>query len=419
MTADALTTLPSFNPVDPHLLKNPYPTYARYREQDPVHWGTATLRDLPGSWYLFRYEDNLSVLSDGETFASNPATVGMEEAVPAAFRPVAYVFQRWLGGMDPPNHRVLRSAMAKAFTPRRIAALEPDITAITTALITEAMGRQDGHIDVIADLAFPLPMAVVGAALGVHESDWPLFQEWSADVTNAVDRAGDPESGAAGARAISSMVDYFSALVAERRREPGEDLLSAMLAAADDEGSIIEEFDVIAIATELGVAGHETTANSVAKSVLGLMSQRARWDEFVHLSDDQAGPAIEELLRFSTPVQRQRWRWVTRDTSVGGRDLVRGQAVVSILGAANRDPDVFARPDDIAFTRSDGGRHLTFGIGTHFCAGSTLARLEMRLALRALAVHLPGMRLVESPDSIPWRPNFLIPGPARVLVEEG
>jgi cytochrome P450 len=213
------------------------------------------------------------------------------------------------------------------------------------------------------------------------------------------------------------MVEYFSALVAERRKAPGEDLLSAMLAAADDEASIIGEFDVIAIATELGVAGHETTTNSVAKSVLGLMSQRARWDEFVRLADHQAGPAIEELLRFSTPVQRQRWRWVTRDTSVGGRDLVRGQAVVSILGAANRDPAVFARPDDIDFARG-GGRHLTFGIGTHFCVGSTLARLEMRLALRALATHLPGMRLVESPDSIQWRPNFLIPGPSRVLVEE-
>jgi cytochrome P450 len=149
------------------------------------------------------------------------------------------------------------------------------------------------------------------------------------------------------------------------------------------------------------------------------MSQRARWDEFVRRGDDHCGPAIEELLRFSTPVQRQRWRWVTRDTSVGGRDLMRGQSVVSILGAANRDPDVFANPDEIDFARSDGGRHLTFGIGTHFCVGSTLARLEMRLALRALATHLPGMRLVESPDSIPWRPNFLLPGPARVLVEEG
>jgi cytochrome P450 len=410
-----LARLPSFNPVHPELLKDPYPTYALYREREPIHWGTATLQDLPGSWYLFRHVHNHEVLSDGRTYANDPATVGMDEAVPAAFKPVAYVFQRWLGGMDPPSHRKLRSVMAKAFTPRRIAALEPDVTAITATLITEARARRDGQIDVISDLAFPLPMAVVGAALGVDKQDWSRFQQWSADVTNAVDRAGEPESAAAGAQAIQAMVDYFGHLVAERRKSPGEDLLSAMLAAADQEGADIEEFDIIAIATELGVAGHETTTNSVGKSVLGLMDQRARWDEFVGLSDAALGPAIEELLRYSTPVQRQRWRWVTQDTSLGDQELARGQAVVAILGAANRDPDVFADPDVIDFGRS-AGRHLAFGIGTHFCVGSTLARMEMRLALRALARNFPSMRLAEDPADIEWRRNFLLPGPARVLI---
>jgi len=191
--------LPSYNPVNPELLKDPYPTYARYRKSDPVHWGTATLQDLAGSWYLFRHDHNSEVLSDGALFANDPATVGMAEAVPAAFQPVAYVFQHWLGGMDPPNHRVLRSALAKAFTPRRIAALEPDVTAITTSLVTGALERGDGQLDVRADVAFPLPMAVVGAALGVAKDDWPLFQQWAADVTDAVDRAGEPESAAKGA----------------------------------------------------------------------------------------------------------------------------------------------------------------------------------------------------------------------------
>lgn len=416
MTAPMATTgLPQFNPVHPDLLKDPYPTYAIYRAADPIHWGKASLTSIPGSWFLFRHDHNAEVLSDGRLYASDPATVGMGESVPEAFKPVAYIFQHWLGGMDPPKHRVLRGALAKAFTPRRIAALETEITRITTDLIDAAMDRGDGQFDVRADVAFPLPMAVVGAALGVAKEDWPLFQGWSADVTNAVDNAGEPSYAARGAVAINAMADYFRELVAQRKQAPGDDLLSAMLAAAAEEGKDIEEFDIIAIATEFGVAGHETTSNSVSKSVLGLMQQRAAWDEFVRLPDKAVGQAIEELLRFSTPVQRQRWRWVTADTVLDGTPLKRGESVVSILGAANRDPEIFENPDVIDFGR-ESAKHLAFGFGPHFCIGSHLARLEMRLALRALAARAPDMMLVEDPDDIDWVPNFLLPAPARVLV---
>lgn len=408
-------SLPQFNPVHPELLKDPYPTYALYRESDPVHWGKATLTSIPGSWYLFRHDHNSEVLSNGKLYASDPATVGMDESVPEAFKPVAYIFQHWLGGMDPPKHRVLRAALAKAFTPRRIADLEPGITEITTDLINAALARGDGQLDVRADIAFPLPMAVVGAALGVAKEDWSLFQGWSADVTSAVDHAGEPGYAAKGAAALQAMADYFATLVAQCKKAPGDDLLSAMLAAAAEEGKDIEEFDIIAIATELGVAGHETTSNSVSKSVLSLMEQRPQWDEFVGLPDEAVGRAVEEMLRFAAPVQRQRWRWVTADTTLGGRQLKRGDAVVSILGAANRDPEVFKNPDVIDFDRPN-AKHLTFGFGTHFCIGSHLARLEMRLALGALAKVLPDMELVEDPKDIEWIPNFLLPSPVRVLV---
>jgi cytochrome P450 len=410
--------LPPFNPVDPALLKDPYPRYALYREADPVHWGVATLTDLPGSWYLFRHDHNAEVLSNGALYANDPATVGMAEAVPAAFRPVAHIFQHWLGGMDPPKHRMLRSALAKAFTPRRINALEPEVTKITSDLIGAALDRGDGQLDVRADVAFPLPMAVIGAALGVAQEDWALFQGWAADVTNAVDRAGEPQSAAKGAAAIQAMADYFAVLVAKRSASPGDDLLSAMLAAAAEEGKDIDEFDIIAIATELGVAGHETTANSVTKSVLGLMQQRSKWDEFVALPDESLGAAIDELLRFTTPVQRQRWRWVTADTTLGGRRLARGDSVVSILGAANRDPEVFENPDVIDFARHS-GKHLTLGIGTHFCIGSHLARLELRVALRALASQTPAMELAQDPEDIEWLSNFLMPAPHKLIIRTG
>jgi cytochrome P450 len=414
-TVSETSGLRQFNPVSPALLKNPYPTYAAYRETDPVHWGTATMNSISGSWYVFRYDHNVDVLSDGKLFANDPATVGMDEHVPAAFKPVAYIFQHWLGGMDPPKHRVLRAALAKAFTPRRIADLEPGIVEITRELIDNATARTDGQIDVRADLAFPLPMAVVGAALGVAKEDWSLFQGWSADVTNAVDHAGEPDYADKGAAAIKAMADYFAGLVDARKKSPSDDLLSAMLAAAREEGKDIEEFDIIAIATELGVAGHETTANSVTKAVLEMMEQPGKWDEFVALPEEAVGNAIDELLRVTTPVQRQRWRWVTSGTTIGDKRLGRGDSVVSLLGAANRDPEVFEQPDVIDFSRHS-AKHLTFGIGSHFCIGSHLAKLELRLALRSLARVLPEMELVEDPADIEWLSNYLLPAPKRVLV---
>jgi cytochrome P450 len=410
--------LPRFNPLDLALLGDPYPIYTRYRETDPIHWGTASMSDLPGSWYLFRHQDNLDVLADTDRFANDPASVGMSHAVPEAFRPVATVFQRWLGGMDAPDHRRLRSIMAKAFTPRRVAELEPRIAQITSDLIDRAAAKSGDTIDLIADVAFPLPMAVVGDALGVAQPDWPLFQQWSADLSSAVDRAGDPQAAKLGGEAVKNMVDYFGDAVARQRRSPRDDLLGAMVAAADDDGQPMHEFDAIAIATELGVAGHETSTNAIAKSVLGLMDQRDRWDELKTLSDKEFSEALDELLRWSAPVQRQRWRWITEEHERDGRLFERGQSVVAILGAANRDPSVFTDPDRIDFSRT-GSRHVTFGFGVHFCLGAHLARLEFKTALKALTHHMPDMELASTPEETEWRNNFILPGPISVLVRSG
>jgi cytochrome P450 len=407
--------LPRFDPLDTVLLGDPYPTYARYRDADAIHWGFASMSDLPGSWYLFRHQDNVDVLANSERYANDPASVGMAHAVPKAFKPVAHVFQRWLGGMDAPDHRRLRAIMAKAFTPRRVAALQPRIAEITTELVRSALAQSGDSFDLIGDVAFPLPMAVVGDALGVTPDDWPLFQKWSSDLTDAVDRAGSPEAARLGGEAVRHMVEYFAASVARQRRDPRDNLLGAMVAAADDDGAPMSEFDAIAIATELGVAGHETSTNAIAKSVLGLMAQRERWDEMKSLSDKPLDHAIDELMRWSAPVQRQRWRWVTETHEVDGRLFERGQSVVAILGAANRDPAVFADPDKIDFARPQGG-HLTFGFGVHFCLGAHLARLEFKTALGALIAALPDMELAESADDVQWRTNFILPGPASVWV---
>lgn len=411
----AATEIAQFDPANPKLLRDPYGIYAKYRSADPVHWGIPSMRDLEGSWYLFRFEENAEVLSDAETFANDPASVGRQMSVPEAFRPVSHVFQRWLGGMDAPDHRHLRSVLAKAFTPKRIAALRPRVEEITETLINSAISDGKGSFDITKDLAFPLPMAIVGDALGVREEDWNLFQTWAGDITNAVDKAGDPEAGVAGANAIQGMVAYFTELVARRRREPTDDLLGVMVSEADDDGRHMNEFDAIAIATELGVAGHETATNGIGKAILGMMEQRDCWAELGTLSDEPLDNAIDELLRWTCPVQRQRWRWARKDTVLGDRKIERGQSVVSILGAANRDPNHFPDPDRIDFQRTS-GRHMTFGLGVHFCIGTHLARLELRSVLGSLARKFPDLHLAVAPEDVPWNHNSLLPGPESVPV---
>ena len=345
-TPTAAADLARFDPGDATLSSNPYPTYARYRELDPVHWGTSSMTGLDGSWYLFRHQDNAAVLTDAATYASDPATVGRAVEVPEAFKPVARIHQRWLGGIDPPDHTRLRSLMVRAFTPRRVAGLQPRVDYITGKLIDDALARNDGKIDIIADLSFPLPMSVIGDALGVDEADWGLFRGWAEDVSDAIDRAGDPAAGAAGSAAIEEMFDYFKRLIHLRRNEPADDLLSAMVAAVDGEGQPMQEFDAIAIAVELGFAGHETTMYSVAISVLGLMEQRDRWEQLVAAGDDDDvwDPAVDELLRWTTPVQRQRWRWATQDGSIGNRRGPAGRPCRLPPGRGQPGPGGLPRP---------------------------------------------------------------------------
>jgi cytochrome P450 StaP len=409
------STIERFNPLDPSLLSNPYPIYARYRKLDPVHWGETTMSGLDGAWYVFSHQDNAIVLKDSSTFANDPATAGRHAETPEAIEPVASIVQRWLAGMDPPDHTKLRSTMVKAFTPRRVLALQPRIEYITSKLLDEALTKSEGRFDVISDLSFPIPMSVIGDALGVDEEEWVLFRKWAQEITEAVDRADDPEAARAGARAIDDMCAYFKRLIVQRRRQPTDDLMSAMLAAADDNGEPMQELDAVAIAIELGVAGHETTMNSVAISVLGLMHQRDRWEQLTNEpSTTLWDAAVEEMLRWSTPVQRQRCRWATRDVLLGSREIGAGQPVVSLLGAANRDPQVFHDPDRIDFGRP-ASRHLTFGFGPHFCLGSALARFELRTALRSLSERAPHIELTY-PDHLEWRNNALLPAPVAVWV---
>ena len=286
-----------FTPSDPQLLRDPYPTYARYREEDAVHWGIASMATLPGSWYLFRYAENAEMLSDSETFVSDAATVGMEIELPEAFAPIRHIHQRWLGGIDPPDHRRLRTIMARSFTPRRIQELSQRIWDITSTLVDDALADSSGTVDLWRQVAFPMPMNVIGDALGVLPEDWTVFQKWAQDISDGVDRAGDAEAGKRGAQAILGMYAYFEELIERRRKQPVDDLFNAMITAADDDGNPMTQFDAIAIATELGVAGHETTTNGISLAMVGLLTQDGGWARAQEALRLNADPVLAKRLQ--------------------------------------------------------------------------------------------------------------------------
>ena len=405
--------LEQFDPAWPELAVDPYPVYDDYRAREPVHWGLAANPRLPGSWYLFGYDDCVAALADPR-LKSDPASVGLGDAYPPAFQPVAHVFGAWLGALDAPDHTRIRSVMAKAFTPRRIRATQPRIRQLADDLLTDAL-RSGEPFDLVADYAFPLPMAVIGDLLGVPEADREQFRSLGEAFAEALSNPGSAAAAEAGGNATRTMLEYFEALLAARRRAPGDDLISAMLAAANDEGQVMTELEVLAEAIEMIVAGHETTVNTVAKASHGLLCTD-RWAAVAEtepdLSASGSGSALEELLRWVSPAQRERNRWVTEPMSIGDRSLAVGEAVVVMIGAANHDPARFPDPHSLVLDRP-ASRHLTFGHGPHTCLGAQLARMEVGTAMDVLFTGAPGLRLA---GDVRWRNNTMIPGPEELIV---
>ncbi|MFI6298416.1 cytochrome P450 [Nonomuraea sp. NPDC050790] len=311
--------------------------------------------------------------------------------------------------LDPPDHTRLRALVSRAFTPRMVERLRPRIEAITAELIG-AMGEE---ADLVAEFAYPLPVMVITEMLGVPPEDHERFRGWS----EALARGLDPllPSGQAGTsqRAGLEFRAYFRELLAERRKRPGEDLLSAL-------GQVEEltEAELLATCVLLLVAGHETTVNLIANGVLHLARHG-----LLHLASEDPRPVVEEVLRYDPPVQLTA-RTALRDAELGGLPLPAGTPVLALVGSANRDPAAFPDPDRFdprrfdprRFTsdRGDPGRHLAFGLGIHFCLGATLARMEGEIALRALAKAAPGLKLAE--EAPPYKENVVLRGLAGLPV---
>ena len=391
-----------FNPLLPEFHADPYPFYKRLREKEPIHQSPL------GFWVLTRYEDCVAVLRDQrfgrEEFQQMlTAVYGDETEKPALPRSMLF--------RDPPDHTRLRALVSKAFTPRMIETMREHIQEIVDRLLDRV--QDAGRMDVIEDLAYPLPVTVICEMLGVPVDDHGSIRGWSAEIARSLDAIGLPSDEGIverGRRSRRALADYFRRLVPERRARPQNDLLSGLL-AAEEHGDKLSPDEVIAMCLLLFIAGHETTVNLIGNGTLALLRHPEQLKK-LRAEPSRIGNAVEELLRYDSPVQRTA-RITTTEVELAGQPLAKGTMVITALGAANRDPAQFADPDRLDVTRKD-PRHISFGFGIHFCLGAPLARVEGQLALGTLLRRAPNLALAES--KLEWRESSVLRGLKRLNV---
>jgi cytochrome P450 len=368
---------------------DPYSVHARLRAQAPV-----TPVILPGittpAWLVTGYAEARAALTDPRLRKSMPGWAPEPGSVFA-------VLEQHMLNSDPPDHGRLRRLVNKAFTARHIERLRPRIDAITASLLDEIPVRSE--VDLIAAFAFPLPITVICELLGVPTGERDDFRDWS---TTVVSNTASPDVMYAHATA---MVGYFRTLLAAKRREPTDDLLSALIAVRDS-GDSLSEDELVSMAFLLLVAGHETTVNLIASGVLALVLNPG---ELRRLRADPGliGGAVEELLRYTAPVSHATFRCAAEPVDLGGVRIGRGDPVFVALSGANRDPARFGDPEGLNLGRDSSG-HLAFGHGIHFCVGAPLARLEAEVAFTSLLSRFGDIELAVPPESLRWRPSTLI-----------
>ena len=369
---------PSTNRWRAQLRDDPYSLYRFLLAADPVHWDPEL-----GAWLLARYADVVGSLTDARFSADRTRPdLGAD----------AYQLAKSMLVSDPPDHTRLRALVQKAFTPRMVDQLRPRIVAIVGELLDRIAERGDSF-DVIADLAYPLPVVVIAELLGVPAEDRVKFHEWSAMLAASLDPQADAQVREGVVPARQALHAYLRGIIAERRRAPRADLISALV-AAEEQGEVLREPELVVMCTLLLIAGHETTVNLIGNGLLALLQHP---DQLQRLRSDPEliSSAVEELLRFDSPVQMTA-RIALAPVELGGKVIEPGQWVLPLLGAANHDPAQFAEPDSLDLGRTP-NPHVAFGRGIHFCLGAPLARVEGQLALGALIRRFGKLSLAGTP----------------------
>ena len=388
------SSLSLYRLLDPAVLADPYPLYARLREEDPVHWDP-----FLHCWVVTRYADVHTVL---HSFSADrtPSPEQLRALGLAHIEPIAAVMVKQMLFLDAPDHTRLRKLCSTAFTPRRVEMLEEKVSAIADALIDRVIAR--GSMDVVGEFAAPFPAIVTAHLLGVPEEDHVQLKAWSADFAEMLGNfQHNPERVGQVLKSVEDMTAYFRSAIREEKRKLGDGLIRSLVEAEVDGGRLTEE-EVIANTIVTMVGGQETTTNLIGNGLLTLLRQPERLAE-MRDRPEIAESAVEELLRYETPSQHT-GRICRADTVMGGKVIPKGAAV---MAAGNRDPRRFADPDKLDLERQD-NRHLAFGWAAHFCFGAPLARMEGRIAFKALLGRLPDLALGEG--KLEWRENLGLRG---------
>jgi cytochrome P450 len=381
-------------------LENPYSLYEQLREADPVYWD-----ERAKSWVLTRYTDVAAALRDPRYtvmgFMSNTSWIP-EDMRPTLEPPLRAVSRQMLF-QDPPDHTRLRGLVAKAFTPRMIESLRPVIQRVTDELLDQAEAK--GHMELIGEFAFPLPAIIIATMLGVSPEDREQFNRWSSYFGRLLD-GGDfsLESIFEAVTEVSDFLDYFRSIMHARRAAPKDDLMQAMI-DAEEQGDALSEEELLGNCILILAAGHGTTTHLIGNGTLALLRHP---DQAQVLREKPAliQNAVTELLRYDSPVQLTS-RHAKEALQIGGKQVNSGQEVIMLLGAANHDREQFADPDRLLLARQE-NRHLSFGLGVHFCLGAPLARVEGEIAFSTLFKRFPNLRM--ETDEVKWQQSVVFRG---------
>jgi pimeloyl-[acyl-carrier protein] synthase len=378
--------------LEPEVLANPYPLYHRLRSEDPVHWDR-----FLHTWVVTRYADVISVL---HSFSAErtPTPEQLTAMGLSGLNPMAEVMVKQMLFMDAPAHMRLRGLASVAFTPQKVRALRGHIQEIVDGLLDRVVAR--GQMDVMADFAEPLPAIVTAEMLGVPTKDHVNLKKWSADFAEVLGNfQHNPDRIPRVLESTNRLVDYFKNAVAQMREHPREGLIHSFI-TAELNGDRLSEEEIVANCIVTMVGGQETTTNLIGNGLLTLLRNPSALEQ-LRGDPDLIASAVEELLRYESPSQHT-GRIARQDVEMGGKTIDKGQAVMAIMAAANRDPERFADPDALILDRAD-NKHLAFGWSSHFCFGAPLARMEAQIAFDTLLRRLPNLQLAT--DTLTWRNN--------------
>ncbi len=410
---DAQSGLAPFDPFHPEFLDDPYRFYSIYREADPVHWGAPPEPTAPGCWYIMRHDDARFVFEDQRFCVEIARAIPPEflPPIPEPFRPFFEQTGDWFIFRDPPDHTRLRKLVSGALTRKQVEQLEPRIRQVAAELLDRTGGAQ--QLDAIRDYAASLPVIIIADMLGMPLDNREELHHWSKAILAGMNLRQSDEAPRLLTEATTAVLEFSAHIrdvIAEKRRHPDDHLMSRLINVADA-GDQLSDRELVATCIMLFFAGHETTVNLIGNGLLALLKNP---DQLALLQQrpELINSAVEELARYDSSGQMT-FRFATEEVELRGKRIGPGDPIAVIVGAANRDPNVFTDPDKLDIARQD-NPHIAFGSGRHHCLGSALARMEGRIAITTLLERMPDIRLLtEKPI---WNPSIGLRGLATLPV---